>query len=203
MKAEVHIRLKLEKSVLPYLISGDNLKGTGNYYVYHTYNHSKEIASVVSGIGISGPAVELLTNASVHFSAYGAAGFVGIAAVMALRYFGGREELATQIIGQKKIRNQFRAIRLEITQALQTPVPDEALKKITEIQQKVVDIVDTAIKEDIWPYNPYSPTARERARIEASALLDSATPDWSNHVSTDDERTAELSAVPEQRIIQR
>jgi hypothetical protein len=123
-------------------------------------------------------------------------GIAGIVAVATLRYFGGREELAKRVFGQKRLQNQFKSFRHELTTALDDSNPAKVLDAIVDVQRKISGFVNTAIQEEIWPYSPVAPSAKQRAKEEAAKILNDLNSEWSN-VEVEESTVDDL---PEQRV---
>lgn len=194
MNPEFYIRRKLEHNILPYVICAERLNKSTDYYLYHSYNHSKELVSIASGVGISGPIASIYKSERIEFGGLPIIGIVGIILVGLLRYFGGREELAKKIIGQNRIRNQSKSVRLELNEALQEDNPELVLQKLIEIQQKISGVINTAIQEDIWPYTLFSEQSKLLAKVETEKIISDLNSAWSQR-----DIHEEAEELPDQR----
>jgi hypothetical protein len=181
VKVEYDIKRKLENSILPYIFSAYRLGKSRQYYLYHTYNYSKEGLSLLAGYGISSPIFKSMYDASSYNPVSTNLGIVGIIAgvlVGVFRLVAGSEDVTQSVIGQKKIVKEFRVINNNVQQALQKDTPEEALNDVIGIQQRVSAIVNTSIQEGIWTYNAISDQMRDRAKEETARLMSTFQNTW-------------------------
>jgi hypothetical protein len=193
MRTELIIKRKLANSILPYIFSAYQLTKNREYYLYHSYNYSKEILALFAGYGLSSPIFKSLYSEGATYNPVSTRiGIIGIIAGVLIglfRFVAGKEDIAKRVIGQKKIIREFRTINYEVQQSLQKDDHTDVINDMISIQKRVSTIVNNALQEEIWIFNGVSEKCKQKASLEADKLLS----DWETA-----EEEGELQETPDQ-----
>ena len=198
MKEEIVIKKKLEKGLLPYTITAEELPKSMDWKLYHGYAYSKEILPLLSGVGVTSPVLSYLYGPSIAETIpVGGLGIFGISFAVILGFLrlrAGREDLTKRILGQKKIMLQCKAIVLKIDIALQEDKTSETLKSLIELQQELITIWNNGVQED--HINPsFGAETRQKATKKCNELIRVHHPEW--NYTEDEEHTSEN--IPDQK----
>lgn len=184
MKEEFIIKKKLEYSIIPYLNCGSGLKRSRNFILYHVYDYTKEIFTLLAGYGVTFTFLKLnienndtlkqtaeivkdLPNSGLSYIGIGLGVCTGI-----LRFAYGREGIAQRVIGQKKLMKNLALLRTQVNQALADAGTGSPLNSLIAIQKELITVVNNNIQEGIYEFeNCMTPENLEKSKAETNRLL--------------------------------
>jgi len=181
MKEETTIKRKLENGILPYTIAADELNRSTDWKFFHGYSYSKEILPLLSGVGVTSPALGYLYQqeipSTIPVQGLGVVGIVAAVTLGYLRVRAGRDELTKKILGQKKIIRQCKVVEFNIDIALAEDNTSEILKKLILLQQELNTIWNNGVQEEYIDPG-FSNQTRQKASIKCKDLLTVHHPEW-------------------------
>lgn len=198
MKEAFIIRKKLENNIMPYILSAVELTKTSEYSLYKWHGYSKDLLPLVAGAGLSySPFINYLITSPPPGGGNLAFGVAGAISAVVYGFFKiriGREEVTKRILGQKKIIAQFKVFRNSLNELSSNTDPADVLKGLIPIQQQITSVVNTAIQDDIWPWDGPKKSTFVVAKEETDRLISQLWSQW--EVSGD----KEMEEIPDQKI---
>lgn len=156
MKEHLIIKKKLELSIIPYLNCTSSLRKSKDFLLYHFYDYTKEIFTLLAGYGISHPIISSLYNSRPDTALQGQLSYLGIGLGVCtgvLRFAYGREAVAQKVIGQKKLIRSLSVMRSRVMQVLADSGAGSPLNSLIAIQKELIALVNNNVQENIYDFD--------------------------------------------------
>ena len=185
------VKRKLSSELIPYFISADKLRSWKPLWIYTLHRYLNEVFVLLIGLGFSHPILTFLSNFGVAESQSGKGPTVTsvlsptwllvLATVCLvlwglLKFYIKTTNLEARCALTQSCRRHFRHLQLQLVRCLSEPNP---ISKLTEIQEKIYEIVDRSIVEDAWPFNPIAPKISEEVKKKVDELVTRFGDRWS------------------------
>lgn len=184
------VERKLSDELIPYFVSADRLKFWPPYWVYIAHKYLNEVFVLLIGLGFSNPVLKFLTkgdgagaNQSFGPNVAGSlpskllvVGTLSLVAWGLLKFYIKTTNIETRCTLTQSSRRHFRQLHLQLMRCLSEKDP---MPKLTQIQEKVYEIVDRSIVEDAWPYDPVAPHSEDETRNRVDSLVSRFGHNWS------------------------
>jgi hypothetical protein len=161
---------KLCNELLPWMICGKRVGRQWFVTVAILHNYAGDLAAALAGLGIGSPLVAVVagtwpkdksfleavaTNMPVFWF------YLGVASAIlwvVVRIVVQRQDVLKRALLVSEHRREMNALYIELYRGLELPEP---VDNIAKVQSKVNDLVQSAIRAGIWPYDPPSPPEQE------------------------------------------
>lgn len=187
------VKRTLERDVLPYLVSGRQLRKQWFYRLHKVFGYTTDLVVALAAIGISSPLFRLLV--STNSAADAAAGPPNLASVLAsvppalvypaavlivtwviIRVAFNREDGQKRAVLARSCSQILRQAEAGLHTALGTADPMPALNEMLE--KRIRPTVDRNIQENSWPWVPFAPSIDGDVKKEVTALCSRYEVDW-------------------------
>lgn len=157
---------KLCNELLPWMIGGGRVRRQWFVKLGAIYAYAGDLGAALAGLGLAPPvvamfeaklpadqsALEVLRAALPSFLF--PAGVLGVCIWFTVRVIVGQEKVVARALLAKELSRSINGFYVELEQALHLPEP---IAKVSEIQASVMQKVQDAISQDIWPFDPPPP----------------------------------------------
>lgn len=187
------VKRKLERDVLPYLISARQLRKQWFYRLHTLFGYTTDLVVAFAAIGISSPLVSLLSSVGsaanngpkppTLSSALGPlpAVVVGPTTVLIvlwviMRIAFNREDGQNRAVLARSCAQVLRQAEARLHSVLRLPDPMPALIEMAE--QRIGPTVDRSIQDSAWPWVPFAPNIDTVVTEEVAVLCMQYERDW-------------------------
>ena len=191
--ADHPVKHKLERDVLPYLVSARRLRGQWFYLLHTVFGYATDLIVALAAIGIASPLLEIIRfgGAGGDDAAKAPAlsdalaslpralvlpGAILIVAWVAIRVVFTREEGQKRAVLARSCTNVLHGAEADLPKLLGTANPMPALTKLLET--RIRPIVDQSVLEKAWPWAPFAPSVDTDVQKEVTALCARYQADW-------------------------
>jgi len=177
---------------MPYFVSAEQLRTWKPLWIYTLHRYLNEVFVLLIGLGFSHPILTLFANVGrtetqrgdkvpALSSVLSPTWLVVLATVCLvlwglLKFYIKTTNLEARCALTQSCRRHFRQLHLQLVRCLSEPNP---IPKLTQIQEKVYEIVDRGIVEDAWPYNPIAPNISMEVKKKVEELVTRFGDKWS------------------------
>jgi len=167
LESDHYILKKLCNEVLPWIIAGRLVKRQWFVRLAVFYDYTSSLAAALAGLGVGAPIAAFISSdkaepgkplfdtvRDVLPPQWFIAGIVGVLVWVGIRLVVQQQNVLSRALLARDCSTYMRGLHLELWSALSDSEP---LPKIREIQKKTMDKVQSAVLNQVWPYENGSP----------------------------------------------
>lgn len=170
--ADHPVAQKLQRDVVPYLVSADQLVKRPVFVAYSVYSIIGEFLTGLAGVGLAPPLLKTMSGSPPAETGDRAwmtpLAVVLLVAWVLLRIAATSNEGAKRATLMRSCRREVQQVRARLARELSAP---EAMTALEAIQKEISALVDRHIAEGSWPWSPVHPRADELAAPEVERLV--------------------------------
>jgi hypothetical protein len=171
---------KIERSILPYLLSAERLTREPHYRAYLAYTYTHEILAGLAGMGfgVAFPTLRMLvSDGSGGEAAIAALPIVPLVVVvicvalwLGLKTYVTRDDGLKRALLVRSCVREMAVARHAVVTALDRADAVNPLAEVTKAQNVITGIVEKYIQEGVWPYRIVAAGIDVDVRAEAARL---------------------------------